>query len=43
MELETTFSTFKRTFGEYCISKQPQNIVKELTIKTSINNMIINI
>jgi len=39
---ETAFSTFKRLFGEYCLSKAPINIVKELMAKAYIYNMVVN-
>jgi len=38
--VETVF--FKRLFGEYCLSKEPINIVKELMAKAYIYNMLIN-
>ena len=40
---ETTLSTFKRLFGEYCMSKAMPNIVKELAAKAFIYNMVINL
>jgi len=40
--VETAFSTFKRLFGEYCLSKAPINIVKELMAKAYIYNMVVN-
>lgn len=40
---ETAFSTFKRLFGEYCLAKTLPNIVKELTLKAFLYNMIINL
>jgi len=40
--VETAFSTFKELFGEYCLSKTRINIVKELTTKAYIYNMVIN-
>ena len=41
--VETAFSTFKRTFGDYCMAKELTNIAKELTIKAYIYNTIINL
>jgi hypothetical protein len=40
--METAYSTFKRTFGEYCMAKTMKNITKELTTKAFIYNMLIN-
>jgi len=40
--VETAFSTFKRLFGEYCLSKTPINIVKELMAKAYLYNMVVN-
>jgi len=41
--VETAYSTFKRTFGEYCMAKTMKNITKELTAKAFIYNMLINL
>lgn len=41
--VETTFSTFKRTFGDHCMAKELTNIAKELKIKAFIYNTIINL
>jgi len=41
--VETTYSTFKRAFGEHCAAKTLQNIAKELMAKATIYNMIINL
>ena len=41
--VETAYSTFKRTFGEFCMAKTIQNITKELTAKAYIYNMLINL
>ena len=41
--VETAYSTFKRTFGEYCMAKTMKNITKELTTKAYIYNMLINL
>jgi len=41
--VETAYSTFKRTFGEYCMAKTIQNITKELATKAFIYNMLINL
>jgi len=41
--VETAYSTFKRTFGEYCMAKTFRNITKELTAKAYIYNTLINL
>jgi IS5 family transposase len=41
--VETAYSTFKRTFGEFCMAKTMKNITKELTAKACIYNMLINL
>ena len=41
--VETAYSTFKRTFGEYCMSKTMANIEKEMTAKAYIYNTLINL
>ncbi|MEM3013346.1 MAG: transposase, partial [Candidatus Bathyarchaeia archaeon] len=41
--VETAYSTFKRTFGEYCMAKTMSNIEKEMTTKAYIYNTIINL
>ena len=41
--VETAYSTFKRTFGEYCMAKNMENIEKELTTKAFIYNTLINL
>jgi len=41
--VETTFSTFKRQYGEYCMAKNMESIKKELEAKTYIYNMLINL
>ena len=41
--VETAYSTFKRTFGEYCMAKTMKNITKELTTKAYIYNTLINL
>ena len=41
--VETAYSTFKRTFGEYCMAKTMKNIEKELTTKAFIYNTLINL
>jgi hypothetical protein len=40
---ETAFSTFKRLYGEHCMAKNMETIVKELMAKAYIYNMIINL
>lgn len=40
--VETAYSTFKRTFGEFCLAKTMKNITKEFTTKAFIYNMLIN-
>jgi hypothetical protein len=41
--VETAYSTFKRTFGEFCMSKTMTNIEKEMTTKATIYNTLINL
>jgi len=41
--VETAFSTFKRLYGEYCMSKKMENISKEMIAKAHIYNMLINL
>jgi len=41
--VETAYSTFKRTFGEYRMAKTMKNITKELTTKAYIYNMLVNL
>jgi len=41
--VETAYSTFKRTFGEYCMAKTMKNITKELAAKAFIYNILINL
>jgi len=41
--VETAYSTFKRTFGEFCMSKTMSNIEKEMTTKAYIYNTLINL
>ncbi|MBS7614614.1 IS5 family transposase [Candidatus Bathyarchaeota archaeon] len=41
--VETACSTFKRTFGEFCMSKTMTNIEKEMTTKAYIYNTLINL
>ena len=41
--VETAYSTFKRTFGEFCMAKTMKNITKELATKAYIYNMLINL
>ena len=41
--VETAYSTFKRTFGEYCMAKTMNNIKKEMTTKAYIYNTLINL
>ncbi|MEM4007181.1 MAG: transposase [Nitrososphaerota archaeon] len=40
---ETTFSIFKRHYGEYCMAKNIESIRKEIEAKTYIYNMLINL
>jgi len=40
---ETAFSTFKRLYGEHSMSKNMENIAKELSAKAYIYNMLINL
>jgi len=39
--VETVFSSFKRTFGEYVSAKTIQNMVQEMMIKASLYNILI--
>jgi len=41
--VETAYSTFKRTFGEFCMAKTMRNIEKEMTTKAYIYNTLINL
>jgi len=41
--VETAYSTFKRTFGEYCMAKTFPNITRELAAKAYLYNMLINL
>ena len=41
--VETAYSTFKRTFGEFCMAKTMSNIEKEMTTKAYIYNTLINL
>ena len=40
--VETAYSTFKRTFGEFCMSKTMNNIEKEMMTKAYIYNTLVN-
>jgi len=39
----TAYSTFKRAFGESCMAKTMKSIVKELSAKAFIYNMLVNL
>jgi len=41
--VETAYSTFKRTFGEYCMAKTVENIERELTAKAFIYNTLLSL
>jgi hypothetical protein len=41
--VETAYSTFKRTFGEFCMAKTMKNIARELVAKAYLYNMLINL
>jgi len=41
--VETAYSTFKRLFGEHCLARDLGNIVRELTGKVSLYNMLVNL
>jgi hypothetical protein len=41
--VETSFSTFKRLYGEYCMARSMENIAREMMAKAYIYNMIINL
>jgi hypothetical protein len=38
---ETWYSAFKRRFGEYCYSRKPENVLKEILLKSIICNRLI--
>jgi hypothetical protein len=40
--VETAFSTYKRLYGEYCMSRKIENIERELKAKAYIYNTLIN-
>jgi hypothetical protein len=40
--VETAFSTYKRLYGEYCMSRNKENIERELKAKAYIYNTLIN-
>jgi hypothetical protein len=40
--VETAFSTYKRLYGEYCMSRNIENIERELKAKAYIYNTLIN-
>jgi len=40
--VETAYSTFKRTFGEFCMAKTMKNITREPAAKAYIYNTLIN-
>jgi hypothetical protein len=40
--VETAFSTYKRLYGEHCMSRKIENIERELKTKAYIYNMLIN-
>jgi len=40
---EAAFSTFKRLYGENCMSKNMENTSRELAAKAYIYNMLINL
>jgi len=41
--VETAYSTFKRTFGEFCMAKTMSNIEKEMMTKAYIYNTLISL
>jgi len=41
--VETCYSTFKRLFGEHSLARSMGNIVRELTGKVSLYNMLVNL
>jgi len=41
--VETAYSTFKRTFGEFCMAKTMSNIEEEMMTKAYIYNTLINL
>jgi len=41
--VETAYSTFKRTFGEFCMAKTMKNIEKEMMTKAYIYNSLISL
>jgi hypothetical protein len=38
----TAFLTYKRLYGEYCMSRNKENIERELKAKAYIYNILIN-
>ena len=41
--VETTYSTFKRLFGEHSLARDFGNIVRELAGKVALYNMLVNV
>ena len=41
--VETVFSTFKRTFGEYVSARSMRNMAQEMMIKASLYNVLIGL
>jgi hypothetical protein len=41
--VETSYSTFKRLFGEHSLARSFENIVRELAGKVSLYNMLVNV
>jgi len=39
---ETAFSTFKRLFGEHSLARSMDSITRELVVKVSLYNMLVN-
>jgi hypothetical protein len=42
MAEETVFSCMKRMFGEYIMDKKYPNMVKEMLLKASLYNMLVD-
>jgi hypothetical protein len=40
--VETAYSTFKRLFGEHSLARSFGNIARELAVKVSLYNMLVN-
>jgi len=41
--VETVFSSFKRTFGEYASATKMRNMAQEMMLKASLYNLLIGL